>query len=213
VVELRAVGEHAVLVGRDESGRRRSVDPHSLAMSGELAEALHEWARVSAAVLHAEARTGHAGSLVSARGRQLAARLAAEMGTSVTYADPVTEEVALLDQPGLLKLVSRTPVAGFLARVKIDWLAAARSAEPTPWATGLAVTVFTAVIVVLTIVSLSAALHETSALLSVAANLVIAAGVSPSVWLLGRLPVWRWVAYGVLGGILLSWLAGLFAIL
>lgn len=212
-MELRAVGDHAVLVGRDETGRRRAVDPYSLALSGELAEALHEWARVAATVVRADAGAGTAGELVSARGRQLAARLAVEMGTPVSYADPVTDEIALLDRPGGTPAQHRThAVGGFFARARVDWLAAARGPEPTPWATGLTVSAFTTITVLLTIVSLSAALHETSALLSIAANLLIVAGVAPSVWLLGRLPVWRWVAYGVLAGIALSWLAGLFTI-
>ncbi|MGH3623797.1 MAG: DUF2537 domain-containing protein [Sciscionella sp.] len=218
-MELRAKGGQAVLVGRDATGRHREVDPRSLALGSELATALHEWARVAAVVCGAGVgASGPASTLVSTRGRQLAARVAAEMGISVAYADPVTGEVAVLERP-----VTEGPVAqaerpvrspsAMLARTSAAWRVAARTAEPTPWATGLTVSAFAGIAVLISVVSLAFALSETSPVLAFAANLVITAGLAPSVLLLGQLVVWRWVAYGVLVGLTLGWVVWLLNLL
>jgi hypothetical protein len=85
--------------------------------------------------------------------------------------------------------------------------------EPTPWATGLTVTGFSAVVVLIVVVTLSLALGAASDWLALIANLVIALGLAPSVWLARRAPVWRWVAYGVVTGIVVAWIALLFTAL
>jgi hypothetical protein len=42
---------------------------------------------------------------------------------------------------------------------------------------------------------------------------VVTAGLMPSVWLTRGVPLWRWVSYGVAGGLAVSWLAALLATL
>jgi len=89
-VELRVQAGRAVLAGRDEAGEQE-VDPHNLPLGVGLADALHEWAKVADAVLRTDVPPdGAAGALVTRRGRQLAGRLAADMGLPVNYAHPVT---------------------------------------------------------------------------------------------------------------------------
>ena len=177
---------------------RREVDPRNLALPGELTEALHEWARVAGAVVAAGMGVdAAAGDLVSRRGRQLAAKLAAAMRAPVHYTDPVTGEVTEIGPPE--EPASPPP--------------APRPAEQTPWSTGLTVTVIVTVLVGIVVVALSLALGEASRWLAVAANVVIGLGLAPSVWLARRTPVWRWVAYGVVAGLLGAWLILLFALL
>jgi len=57
-----------------------------------------------------------------------------------------------------------------------------------------------------TVVSLSLGLGETSHWLALVANVLVVGGLAPSVWLGRRVPVWRWVAYGVVTGVLVAWL-------
>src|SRR3569833_3356443 len=86
-MELRIRGERAVLAGPG-GDQAREVDPHKLAISTDLTQALHEWARVASAV---SADSGaEADTNVSQRGRQLAGRLASVMGTTMRFVDPVT---------------------------------------------------------------------------------------------------------------------------
>jgi hypothetical protein len=197
-VQLRAHDGRAVLA--DEA---RAVDPHSIALGADLAEALHEWARVAQAL----ERTGRNGDgvsagLVSRRGRQLAARVAAAMGTPVSYLDPLTGEVS--DVPPPAPMPSGQP--RHQAPVQAPQ-------EPTPWATGLTVSAFTTVIVMFAVVALSEALGSASQWLAVAANVVIAAGLAPSVLLARGVPVWRWIAYGVVAGLAVAWIGLLFTLL
>ena len=85
--------------------------------------------------------------------------------------------------------------------------------EPTPWATGLAITAVVAVMVGIALLALSQALAPNGRGVVVLANLLVAAGLTPSLWL-GRLtPIWRWVAYGTAAGIALTWLALLLTLL
>jgi hypothetical protein len=81
------------------------------------------------------------------------------------------------------------------------------SKEPTPWATGLTVTALTAVIVGIALFSLSLGLATVGIWPAVLANLLVAAGLAPSMWLARATPIWRWVAYGAATGIPLAWLA------
>ncbi len=85
--------------------------------------------------------------------------------------------------------------------------------EPTPWATGLTVSAMVAVIVGVGLLSLSQALAPTSRGLVVLANLLVAAGLAPSIWLTRHTPTWRWPAYGAAAGIVLTWLALLLSLL
>jgi Protein of unknown function (DUF2537) len=85
--------------------------------------------------------------------------------------------------------------------------------EPTPWATGLTVSAAAAVIVGIALLSLSQALEPNGRGVVVLANLLVAAGLAPSLWLTRNTPVWRWIAHGTAAGITLTWLALLFSLL
>jgi hypothetical protein len=86
-------------------------------------------------------------------------------------------------------------------------------AEPTPWATGLTVSASTAVLVGIGLLSLSQALESTGRGVVALANLLAAAGLTPSIWLARHTPVWRWLAYGAAAGIVLTWLTLLLSLL
>lgn len=195
-MELRVRDGRAVLAGNDESGERE-VDPHSLPLGAELAEALHEWAKVADAVVRTETPAdGVAGALVARRGKQLAGRIAAVMNATVSYTDPVSGELVSVeapDEPAKAPVQTAVDVSG-------------PTEEPTPWGTGLTVSFITAAIVTVTVVSLSLGLGETSHWLALVANVLVVGGLAPSVWLGRRVPVWRWVAYGVVTGVLVAWL-------
>lgn len=85
--------------------------------------------------------------------------------------------------------------------------------EPTPWATGLTVSAVTAVIVGIALLSLSQGLAAVGFWPVVLANLLVAAGLTPSIWLAWATPIWRWVAYGAAAGILLTWILLLLSLL
>jgi hypothetical protein len=191
-----------VLVGHD-GAESREVDPRSLALPSELTAALHEWAEVAHALVphDHEPVGGTAGDLVTRRGRQLAGRLATELGLPIEYADPVSGEVYAVE-----------PVS--VAEPDDEDLAEDRpEREPTPWATGLTVTAVVAAMIAVAVASLSFALAQASVWLALVANVVIIGGLSPSVWLARDVPVWRWVALGVASGLVLAWSALLLSLL
>jgi uncharacterized membrane protein len=64
-----------------------------------------------------------------------------------------------------------------------------------------------AAVVLAAVVTLTSGLSEVHPLLAVFGNLAVGAGLAPSVWLSRRTPIWRWVGYGVIAGILIAWLA------
>ncbi|HEX9338942.1 MAG TPA: DUF2537 domain-containing protein [Pseudonocardiaceae bacterium] len=208
-MQLRARDGRALLAGPADGvdADDREVDPHSLALGADLADALHEWARVADAV-HRNGQTDEsaAARLISRRGQQLAGRVAAAMGSPVSYADPLTGEITEVAVPS----VPSVPDEPAEPAQESD---PDRPAEPTPWATGLTVTAFSAAVVLLVVVALSLALGAASNWLALIANVVIALGLAPSVWLARRAPVWRWVAYGVVAGIVIAWIALLFTAL
>jgi Protein of unknown function (DUF2537) len=180
-VELRAERGRAVLVGAPELFQPPTA----------LAGALQEWAEVAAAVCADDNADPATAELVSARGRQLAARLAAAAGITVGYSDPVRGVVEAVPASEVRpRLVQRTPPA-----------------EPTPWVTGLMVSaIFTAVTVV-TVVAVVRALAAVSWWFGAVALVVITAGLAPSLWMARVFPVWRWVSYGAIAGVGVSWLA------
>jgi hypothetical protein len=215
-VELRVQDGRAVLAGRDDAGERE-VDPHTLPLGAGLADALHEWAKVADAVARAEAPSdGAASALVTRRGRQLAGRLAADMNTPVEYTDPVTGEQVVVDVPSAEEVdaAEGTVVDGAGADgvdgIGLDDEPGAEEPEPreeTPWGTGLTVSFIVAAVVTFTVYTLSVGLGETSQWLALLANVLVVGGIAPSVWLARKVPVWRWVAYGVVAGVLAAWLS------
>ena len=85
--------------------------------------------------------------------------------------------------------------------------------EPTPWATGLTVSAVIAVIVGIALLSLSQGLAAVGFWPVVLANLLVAAGLTPSLWLARATPIWRWLAYGAAAGIALTWTTLLLSLL
>ncbi|MGB6161100.1 MAG: DUF2537 domain-containing protein [Pseudonocardiaceae bacterium] len=85
--------------------------------------------------------------------------------------------------------------------------------EPTPWTTGLTVSVAAAAIVVIALLSLAQGLAPKGTGFVVLANLLVAAGLAPSIWLARATPIWRWVAYGTAAAIPLTWIALLLSLL
>ena len=81
-----------------------------------------------------------------------------------------------------------------------------RRPEPTPWATGLTVTAMVAALAAALDIILTTALARSFGWLAVPANVLIGAGMAPSLWLMRRLPFWRWIGYGIGLGLVLAWL-------
>ncbi|WP_173140439.1 DUF2537 domain-containing protein [Kibdelosporangium persicum] len=191
-MELRTNGERAELVGPDD----RVIDPAVLDVPAELTTALDEWAQVVAAMQRADApEDASAAVLVSRRGMQLADRLSAVLETTVSYHDPLTGEVLFVDA------APPSPASALPAP------------EPTPWLTGLTVSALMAVVTITAVLTLAITLNETSGLLAIGANIVVTAGLAPSVWLARRVLIWRWVAFGVASGLALGWIALIFVLL
>lgn len=89
------------------------------------------------------------------------------------------------------------------------WVAQWReSGEPTPWATGLPMAAFAAVLAGVAIWVLSAGLADRP-VLAVALNLLVAGGLVPAMWLSRGLPVLRWFAGGAAVGVVGGWIAAL----
>jgi hypothetical protein len=199
-VQLRANGERAVLVGMDVTAdgvAEREVDPRRLPLGIELTDALHEWARVASAVRRGTPDGNEAaGTVVTRRGLQLAARVAASMGTPVRYLDPLSGEESVVEPPESARRAR--PV---------------HPPEPVPWLTGLTVAAATLGLLLITMVTLASTLAETNVLLALGSNIVVTGGLLPSVWLVRRQPVWRWVALGVAVALVLGWLALPFIVL
>ena len=63
------------------------------------------------------------------------------------------------------------------------------------------------------LLSLSQGLAPNGPELVALANLLVAAGLAPSIWLGRVTPIWRWVAFGTATGILLTWLTLLVSLL
>lgn len=189
-VRLRAGGERAELVNSNGTEPEVAMDPGRLPLGADLTDALHEWAKVAAAVGRAEPGAT-AGAVVSRRGRQLAGRVATALGVPVIYVDPLSGTETVLEPVRAEPRPARPP----------------HPPEPTPWLTGLTVSVASMALVVVTVVTLAVTLAETFSLLAVGSNIVVTAGLLPSLWLIRAQPIWRWVAYGVGAGIGLSWLA------
>ncbi|MFJ8914059.1 DUF2537 domain-containing protein [Amycolatopsis sp. NPDC102389] len=199
-MELRIREGRAVLAGPDGESARE-VDPHSLAIGSDLAQALHEWARVASAV---GSSSTEAASVVSQRGRQLAQRVAATMGTSVRFVDPVSGDGVIVAPPAP---APRSELARRLFGTPDP------AGEPTPWLTGLTVSAFVAAVVVVAMLALANTLaRETNGWLALLASAVVTAGISPSLWLARRVPIVRWASFGAAAGIVIAWIGVLIVV-
>lgn len=199
-MELRIREGRAVLAGPGGESARE-VDPHSLAIGSDLAQALHEWARVASAV---GSSGTEAASVVSRRGRQLAQRVAATMGTSVRFVDPVSGDGVIIDPPAP---APRSELARRLFGTPDP------AGEPTPWLTGLTVSAFVAAVVVVAMLALANTLaRETNGWLALLASAVVTAGITPSLWLARRVPIVRWASFGAAAGIVVAWIGVLIVV-
>ncbi len=163
-------------------GDRRPGDPP---LPPDLRESLREWSAY-ATVVRRDRRPDEL-ALLRRRARQLASRLADALGRPVEYADPVTGEVESV----------RVGAAGPLSP--------AEASGPTPWVTGLPVAAFVAVVVVLADVMLARGFAAALGWVWVPANMLVGLGLAPSLWLLRRRSVWRWVALGTAAGLAAGW--------
>ncbi|OLT10772.1 hypothetical protein BJF78_05535 [Pseudonocardia sp. CNS-139] len=77
----------------------------------------------------------------------------------------------------------------------------------------MAVSAFFAVLVGFGDIVLSRAFSEAFGLLWVPANLLVAIGLAPSLYLLRQTPFWRWPAFGAAAGIAVAWLVLLLGLL
>lgn len=84
---------------------------------------------------------------------------------------------------------------------------------PVPWATGLPIAAFFAVLVGLGDVAFVRAISQAIGSWWAPANLAVCLGMAPGAWLLRRVPFWRWPALGVTVGLVVAWLALLLALL
>jgi hypothetical protein len=104
----------------------------------------------------------------------------------------------------------RFPAVGFTRPVLFVRPA---SSEPTPWATGLTVTAIVAGVSLATDLVLSLSLRMSYGWLWIPANVLLCAGLSPTVWLLRNTPTWRWVSYGMVIGFGCAWLVMVIVVL
>lgn len=66
---------------------------------------------------------------------------------------------------------------------------------------------FAAVVVTVAVMAFGSQLARINPALAVILELVVVAGVAPSVWRLRRAPVWRWLVYGAAAGVVAGWTA------
>ena len=79
--------------------------------------------------------------------------------------------------------------------------------EPTPWASGIAVIAFVALLTAAGVYSFGSALAQIHPLLSALVNVVAVGVVTPTAWRWRFQPVTRWVIAGLGVGVLLAWIA------
>jgi hypothetical protein len=164
-------------------------------LPSDLQEAVREWSAL--AVLAGRSAGPGERALLRRRGLQLAARVADVLGRPVEFTDPSTGEIESV----------RVGAPGPAPRLSV------RPAGPTPWATGLTVSAFFAVLAAIGDIALSRAFAEAFGLLWIPANLLVAIGLAPSMYLLRKVPFWRWPAIGAAAGLAVAWVALLLAML
>jgi hypothetical protein len=169
--------------------------PGDAPLPAELQDAVQEWSTL--AVLAARSAGPREQDLLRKRGLQLAGRVADVLGRPVQFTDPSTGAVesVRVGSPGRTPRLTLSP------------------AGPTPWGTGLVVAVYFAVLVTIADVALSTAFADAFGLLWIPANLLVGLGLSPSLYLLRRIPFWRWPALGTAAGLIAAWVVLLLGLL
>ncbi|MBB3050355.1 hypothetical protein FHS23_001350 [Prauserella isguenensis] len=163
-------------------------------------------------------------AVVAHRGRQLAGRVAAALGVTVSYRDPVAARTFVAVPPadegepdsGAAEAVAGSGREHGRFDALAEWwrVQAERNPGPVPWGTGVLVAVFFAVVMIAAMLALAGALASaTHGLVAVVAALVVSAGLAPSLWLGRHVPVVRWIVGGVATGIALSWIGVLVNVL
>lgn len=202
-VELRIHGQRAVLVrfvpAEDGAPRGEFTDPGDAGLGENLTSALHEWARVAAAVAGGRtAGDSRVAAMVSHRGRQLAGRVAETVDAPVRYSDPV-DGTSVVVRPAMRRGV------GSGAESLIG--TSPRPGDRVPWLTGLVLALFTGVVLAVAMLALTHALAvQVGGWLAVVAALVVTAGMAPSLWLGRRQLILRWGVLGAAVGIAAAWI-------
>lgn len=190
-------------------GDRRPGDPP---LPDELELALREWGAFAAAT----ARVGGPveREMVRSRGRLLAARVAGLRGRPVDFVDPTDGTVESVPGGPSVRLGALRGRAASVLRLPGPALDPSPApVGPTPWATGLSVAAFFAVLVALADIVLSRAFAEAFGLWWLPANLLIGLGLAPSLHLLRDIRFWRWIALGTAVGLVGAWLILLVSLL
>ncbi|HVH23853.1 MAG TPA: DUF2537 domain-containing protein [Pseudonocardia sp.] len=158
-----------------------------------LRQALREWR----ALAESAARSGGVEEyeVVRRRGRLLATRVADALGRPVEFVDPATGRTESIDD-------------------RIDSFGAPEYSQVVvPWATGLPIAAFAAVVVTIGDIALSRAFADAFGLLWVPANLLVSVGLAPSLYLLRAVAFWRWPAIGTAVGLVVAWVVLLLGLL
>jgi hypothetical protein len=77
----------------------------------------------------------------------------------------------------------------------------------TPWATGLVVSGFAAVLTGIGVAACGAAMAAVHPLLALVVNVLVAVGVAPTLWQWRTVPVWRWAVLGAVVWVVAGWIA------
>lgn len=119
----------------------------------------------------------------------------------------------MTDDPGAARAVEPAPAAPVeVEPSQADWGWVEewrRGAEPTPWGPGLALAGFAALIIGTAVYVISAGLADRP-WIALVANIIVAAGLAPALWMSRQLPVLRWVSLGGAVGTLVAWISILF---
>jgi hypothetical protein len=169
--------------------------PGDAPLPSDLQEAVREWSAL--AVLAGRSAGPQQRALLRRRGLQLAGRVADVLGRPVEFTDPSTGEIESV----------RVGAPGASPRLAV------RPPGPTPWATGLTVSAFFAVLATIADVALSRAFAGAFGLLWIPANLLVGVGLAPSLYLLRTVPFWRWPAVGTAAGLAAAWVVLLLGLL
>ena len=78
--------------------------------------------------------------------------------------------------------------------------------EPTPWWSGILVSVLVAGLMTTAVFGFGVALARINPVLAAIVNVVAVGGAAPSIWRWRTIAVVRWIVFGVIAGVALGWL-------